>query len=117
MIRSVFLVVISIALTQCLPSSNEDPSLKLNKPKETNLAIGKLFGNLKNFTKPLDDMKSYIKYTNPDYEETTKEFGQEGEGTYQIGKMQISLHTFKLFVIISPFYFFTLIAETLLCIN
>lgn len=82
MIRLVILIVISIALTECVPSSNEVPPLKLSKLAKAISANEQLFGGeVLNFTKVFEKSKLISDY---DYEEKIYEFGQQSSSKYKI---------------------------------
>ncbi|XP_055300058.1 uncharacterized protein LOC129567317 [Sitodiplosis mosellana] len=86
MIRSVvFVLFISIALTQCSPPNNKNPPLKLNKLIKTNSAHGKPFGSVQNHATPFDVMKLNIKNVIPYYEELEYAFGERVEGDGPVG--------------------------------
>lgn len=85
MIRSViFIVFISIALTQCSPPSAKNPP-KLTKTIKINAAAGKPFGNGHNFAASFDALKPIIEQISPDYEEIKYKFGKRVEGDGLIG--------------------------------
>ncbi|XP_055300129.1 uncharacterized protein LOC129567350 [Sitodiplosis mosellana] len=94
MIRSVvFVLFISIALTQCSPPNNKNPPLKLNKLIKTNSTYEKPFGSVQNHATPFDVMKLNIKNVIPYFEELEYTFGKRVEGDGIIG-LSVELNFF-----------------------
>ncbi|XP_055299461.1 uncharacterized protein LOC129567028 [Sitodiplosis mosellana] len=83
MIRSViFVVLISIVFTQCLPPNDKSTPLKLNKSIKANSLNGKSLGN---FTKLFDAKKSNLKQIHPYHVEKEYKFGERGEDDGLLG--------------------------------